>query len=65
VLHLAFPKCFVAVIAPETSVLTLQAAINNGVREIYHQGTPPAEVVAAILGELTPTPDKHSSKKLQ
>jgi DNA-binding NtrC family response regulator len=64
VLHLAFPKCFVAVIAPETSVLTLQAAINNGVREIYQQGTPPAEVVSAILAELAPA-GKNSSRKLQ
>ncbi len=66
VLHLAFPKCFVAVMAPETSVLTLQAAINNGVREIYHQNTPAAEVVSAILAELGSGGGKSSSsKKLQ
>ncbi|HZU43864.1 MAG TPA: hypothetical protein VE994_14395 [Terriglobales bacterium] len=65
VLHLAFPKCFVAVLAPETSVLTLQAAINNGVREIYHQSTPAAEVVAAILAELSPSSSGRNSKKLQ
>lgn len=64
VLHLAFPKCFVGVLAPETSVLTLQAAINNGVSEIYHQSTPAAEVVAALLAELGPSSGK-SSKKLQ
>ncbi len=64
VLHLAFPKCFVAVLAPETSVLTLQAAINNGVREIYHQSTPAAEVVSAVLNEMGSSSSKNS-KKLQ
>jgi len=64
VLHLAFPKCFVAVLAPETSVLTLQAAINNGVREIYHQSTPAAEVVSAVLNEMGSSSGKNS-KKLQ
>jgi ActR/RegA family two-component response regulator len=64
VLHLAFPKCFVAVLAPETSVLTLQAAINNGVREIYHQSTPAAEVVSAVLSEMGSSSSKNS-KKLQ
>lgn len=64
VLHLAFPKCFVAVLAPETSVLTLQAAINNGVREIYHQSTPAAEVVAAVVSEMGSSPSK-TSRKLQ
>lgn len=54
VLHLAFPKCYIGVVAPETSVLTLQAAINNGVREIYHQNTPPGDIVSAILAEITP-----------
>lgn len=64
VLHLAFPKCFVAVLAPETSVLTLQAAINNGVREIYHQSTPAAEVVSAVVAEMGSSTPK-SSRKLQ
>ena len=54
VLHLAFPKCYIGVVAPETSVLTLQAAINNGVREIYHQNTPASDIVSAILAEIAP-----------
>ena len=64
VLHLAFPRCFIGVLTPETSVLTLQAAINNGVREIYQQHTPPAEVVSAIIAEMGPSPARDS-KKLQ
>ena len=62
VLHLAFPRCFIGVLAPETSVLILQAAINNGVREIYQQNTAPAEVVSAILAELQPSSPKDSRK---
>ncbi len=62
VLHLAFPRCFIGVLAPETSVLTLQAAINNGVREIYQQSTPPPDVVSAILSELQPSSVRDSRK---
>lgn len=62
VLHLAFPRCFIGVLAPETSVLILQAAINNGVREIYQQHTAPPEVVSAILAELLPSSPQDSHK---
>jgi DNA-binding NtrC family response regulator len=50
VLHMVFPGAFVAVISPtEPDVLTLQSAINYGVREVYQQSVPSAEVVGAIL----------------
>jgi ActR/RegA family two-component response regulator len=53
VLHLVFPKAFVAVVSPvEPDVLTLQAAINYGVREVYRQSTPAPEVVDAIVKQL-------------
>lgn len=50
VLHMVFPRAFVCVIAPtEPDVLTLQAAINYGVREVYQQSTPAPEIVHAIM----------------
>lgn len=53
VLHLVFPKAFVCVVSPvEPDVLTLQAAINYGVREVYRQSMPAPEVVDAIVKQL-------------
>jgi ActR/RegA family two-component response regulator len=50
VLHLVFPRAFVAVLTPgEPDVATFQSAINNGVSEIYDQSTRPAEIVDSIL----------------
>jgi DNA-binding NtrC family response regulator len=50
VLHMVFPHAFVAVISPtEPDVLSLQAAINYGVREIYREALPAPEVVDAIV----------------
>ena len=49
VVHLIFPRAFVGVLTPETSVLTLQAAINNGVTQIFDAATLPEQVVNASL----------------
>lgn len=50
VLHLVFPRAFVAVLTPgEPDVVTFQSAINNGVSEIYDQAKGPSEVVSHIL----------------
>jgi DNA-binding NtrC family response regulator len=45
VVHLIFPKAFVGVLTPETNVLTLQAAINNGVTQIFDASSHPDHVV--------------------
>jgi DNA-binding NtrC family response regulator len=51
VLHLVFPRAFIAVLTPgEPDVVTFQSAINNGVSEIYEQSRRPAEIVGAITG---------------
>jgi DNA-binding NtrC family response regulator len=51
VLHLVFPRAFIAVLTPgEPDVVTFQSAINNGVSEIYEQSCRPAEIVGAITG---------------
>jgi len=49
VVHLIFPKAFVGVLAPETNVLTLQAAINNGVTQIFDASSNPEHVVNTSL----------------
>jgi ActR/RegA family two-component response regulator len=52
VLHLVFPRAFIAVLTPgEPDVVTFQSAINNGVSEIYDQGKRPGEIVSAILAQ--------------
>jgi DNA-binding NtrC family response regulator len=50
VVHLIFPKAFVGVLTPETNVLTLQAAINNGVTQIFDVSNNPDQVVTTLLG---------------
>src|SRR5262245_15730051 len=52
VLRLVFPRAFVAVIAPETDVLTLKAAINNGVDEIFNNDKSPEEIAQAIVAHV-------------
>lgn len=52
VVRQAFPAAFIAVIVPETSVRTLQAAINNGLNEIYENSSTPEAVVEAIQAKL-------------
>jgi len=49
VVHLVFPKAFVGVLTPETNVLTLQAAINNGVTQIFDASSHPDQVVTTLL----------------
>ena len=49
VLRMVYPNAFIAVMTSETSVATLQAAINNGLNQIYETGTPAENLVTAIL----------------
>jgi DNA-binding NtrC family response regulator len=63
VLHLVFPKAFVAVISPdEPDVLVLQAAINYGAREVFDLSRPAAEVVGSILAQLEIAGNRAASK---
>ena len=62
VVHLIFPKAFVGVLTPETSVLTLQAAINNGVTQIFDAATLPEQVVSASLAGSQNDPLKASNE---
>ena len=64
VFRLVFPKAFVVVMAPETDVLTLKAAINNGVDEIFDKEKSPEEIGQAIVTHLSGLP-KVSSQAVQ
>ena len=65
VLHLVFPKAYVAVVSPdEPDVLALQSAINYGVREIYHVSSPATEVVGSIDFQLD-SPHPASKDRVQ
>ena len=64
VLRLVFPKAFVVVIAPETDVITLKAAINNGVDEVFENQRTPEEIAQAIVAHIS-GPAKRSSRAVQ
>lgn len=66
VLHLVFPRAFVGVLSPtEPDVLTLQSAINYGVREVFLQSNAPQDVVGTILSQIDGVGDKGRAKRLQ
>lgn len=49
VLRMVYPNAYIAVLTSETSVVTIQAAINNGLNQIYQTGTPVENLVTSIL----------------
>jgi DNA-binding NtrC family response regulator len=66
VLHLVFPRAFVAVVSPiEPDVLTLQAAINYGAREVYHQSSPAEDIVNSIVAQLISSEGAKDNTKVQ
>ena len=65
VLHLVFPKSFVAVLVPGTDLLTLQAAINSGVQDVYELTETPKKVVSTMLAAMqNPRQPAGSSEKV-
>lgn len=61
VLHLVFPHAFVAVVSPnEPDVLTLQAAINYGAREVFPETRSPEEIVGSITAEVASSSESKS-----
>lgn len=66
VLHLVFPRAFVGVIdRVEPDILTLQSAINYGVREIYQQSTPAQDVVNSILARVEQSDQGSENSSVQ
>jgi ActR/RegA family two-component response regulator len=49
VLRLIFPKAVLLVMTPQTDVLTLKSAINNGIDEICEKDRSAEQIVAAAL----------------
>lgn len=55
VLHMIFRTAYIAVIAPDKNVASLQAAINHGANQVFEFKTSPREIVGAILQKISPT----------
>lgn len=51
VTRLLFPDAYIGVVSEETSVLTLQAAINNGLNRVYDSAEPPEKLIDAFLND--------------
>ncbi len=66
VLHMVFPRAFVAVVAPgEPDVLALQSAINYGAREVFPQFKPAEEIVEAIVAQQSVSSKGAAKSKVQ
>ena len=65
VIRQSFPAAFAAVLAPGTSVADYQAAINNGLSEIYDRSRQPEEIVADVAVRSRPPgpPDTPTDRK--
>ena len=55
VLHMIFRRAYIAMIAPDRNVVSLQAAINHGASQVFEFKTSPMEIVGAILQKISPT----------
>ncbi len=53
VFRLIFPRSYVAVIARERSVTSLQAAINHGADELFESAEAPDQVARAVIAALS------------
>jgi len=49
VLRLIFPRAVLVVITPQTDVLTLKSAINNGIDEVCEKDRPAEQIVSTAL----------------
>lgn len=56
VIRLLFQEAYIGVLTSETTVLTLQAAINNGLNRIYDTATPPDSLVTTFLADRKTNP---------
>lgn len=53
VFRLIFPRAYVAVMARERTVSSLQAAINHGADELFESSEPPARVAQAVIAAVS------------
>jgi DNA-binding NtrC family response regulator len=54
VMHMIFPRSYIAVIAPDRNVISLQSAINYGANQVFEFTASPVEIVGAILQRMSP-----------
>jgi DNA-binding NtrC family response regulator len=52
VLRMVFPNAFIGVVAPRTDVLTLKAAINSGINEVYDSNRTPQEIASQVIAQM-------------
>jgi len=64
---MVFPRAFVAVIAPDDTVQTLQTAINNGVSQVFEMRQTPEQIMTSVMTELSVAPptEKRASRRIQ
>lgn len=63
VIHLACPEAFICVTsATDPDIFILQAAINNGAREVYLESNPASEIVKSIMSHIDPAAHKKVSE---
>lgn len=65
VLRLVFPRSTVVAIAPGADVLTLKAAINNGINELCEGSRTPEQIVASALQAEKGKPRPLASQRVQ
>src|SRR3954470_11459680 len=67
VFRMVFPRAFVAVIAPDDTVQTLQTAINNGVSQVFEMRQTPEQIMTSVMTELSVAPptEKRASRRIQ
>ena len=52
VLRMVFPNAFIGVVAPRADVLTLKAAINSGINEVYDGARTPQEIASQVIAQM-------------
>ena len=65
VLRLVFPNSTVVALAPQADVLTLKAAINNGIDELCETGRSAEQVVSTALNYQKGKPRPLASQRIQ
>ena len=67
VFRMVFPSAFAAVIAPDSTVQTLQTAFNNGISQVFEMRQTPEQIMTSVMTELSVAPpaEKRASRRIQ
>lgn len=58
VMHMIFPRAYIAVMVRDKNVCTLQAAINHGATQVFETNSGSAEIAGAILNKIPVSPER-------